>query len=108
MITICGASDDLIEIEGDVREEFNVGGESRLLAFSDGTVLRVEYTPAAVWRVTPVRAGGGHLDVVHAPEDDEDDYSDRATLTGPDDEPIEWVVLGTEVATRKHHRAVTA
>lgn len=100
MITVSGASDDLIEIDGDIREEFGYrfdGDEDGdLLAFSDGTVLRIEYTDAGVWRIKPVTLGSALLTVHPASEDDEENYSDRATLKGP----ITWVVHGIAIAKR--------
>lgn len=97
-ITVYGASDDLIEVEGAISEEFTaIGAMPRLLAFSDGTVLRVTY--GDVWRIAPVSLGASSVDIQHAPEDDEEVRSDRATLTGD----IRWVVCGTDIA----HRAGT-
>lgn len=43
-IIIYGASDDLIEIGGDAREEFGAfGDEWRYLHFNDGTIVRCAY-----------------------------------------------------------------
>jgi hypothetical protein len=89
MIKIYGASDDLIEVEGNINEEFGVDG-GELFAFSDGTVLRVAYSQAGVWRVSPVARGSAVLTITQAPEDDDRDYTDRATLDGT----ILWVVQG--------------
>ena len=92
---VYGASDDLIEIDGDISEEFSSydeDGDGALLAFSTGTVLRVKYDKNGVWRITPVV--GPPCTIVQAPEDDEDNYSDRATIEG-----ATWVVLGTAIAT---------
>lgn len=95
-VTIYGASDDLIEVEGDIREEFNppYGVEEEVfLAFSNGTVLRIKYTNAGVWRIAPV-IFGGELKIEQAPEDNEDNYSDRAFIGSP----ILWVVMGTQMS----------
>lgn len=88
-ITVCGASDDLIEIEGDIREEFpyRADNDDNLLAFSDGTILRIRYNAAGVWRIS--RVAGGPVDIVQAPEGDDSNYTDRATIRGAD-----WVVHG--------------
>lgn len=96
-ITIYGASDDLIEIEGGIREEFSyVGdGDADLLAFSDGTILRVAYTAAGVWRISPVVRGTSELSIEQATEDDDPNYSDRATLSGA---VVSWVVQGVAFA----------
>lgn len=98
MITVFGASDDLIEIEGDIDEEFNVLGDEDdgwLLAFSNGTVLRVKYTKG-VWRITMV-TNIGELSIEQAPEDDEDNYTDVATLNAD----VKWCVLGSQVALKR-------
>lgn len=105
-ITVYGASDDLIEVDGDISEEFTYQGEDRhpnsgdgdLLAFSDGTILRITFTHSGVWRISPVVRGSAVLDIVQASED-EDDYrnrTDRATLDG-----AVWVVHGIDYATVK-------
>jgi hypothetical protein len=93
-VTISGASDDLIEIDGDLVEEFNYEhnhGDGDLLAFSCGVVLRITYTNAGVWRIVPVM---GHADIVQAPESDDRVYSDVATI----DDPVTWVVHGSGLA----------
>lgn len=90
-ITITGASDDLIEVEGDITEEFNPSDDSSLMACSDGTILRVRYDHDGIWRITPVVHGTAALTIAQAPEDDDSNYTDRATLTGD----IQWVVQGT-------------
>jgi putative component of toxin-antitoxin plasmid stabilization module len=90
-ITIYGASDDLIEVDGDIREEFTYldrGNDGDLLACSDGTILRIEF--GEVWRITPVVHGSAALTIAQAPENDDKNYTDRATLTGD----IVWVVQG--------------
>jgi hypothetical protein len=92
-LTLTGASDDLIEVDGDFDAEFTAPARGpALMAFSDGTVLRVEFTHG-VWRIRPVKTGRGAVIIEQAPEDDEDNYSDKAKLAGP----IEWVVLGSEI-----------
>jgi hypothetical protein len=88
VITIYGASDDCIEVDGDISEEFQYqkpgyGQPSGdLLAFSDGTVLRIEFTRSGVWRITPVVHGAAGLTIEQAPENDDSNRPDRATLSG--------------------------
>src|SRR5712691_13232507 len=96
-VTIYGASDDLIEIEGDINEEFTLEDEDEgdLLAVSDGTILRINYMNDGVWRIALVQRGTSEVAVEQAPEGDEDNYSDRATITGE----IAWVVQGIALAT---------
>lgn len=48
---ITGASDDLIEIVGELEEEFNAYKcNEGVMAFSDGTLLEVEYDNDGIWR----------------------------------------------------------
>lgn len=95
---VYGASDDLIEIEGELREEFYLQNddEGDLLAFSTGVVLRVRYDDDGIWRVTPL-AGSSRLEHVIAPTDDEDNYSDIVYLN----ETPEWVVHGINWVKQK-------
>jgi hypothetical protein len=86
---IYGCSDDLVEIEGDVREEFMAYGPI-VLGFPDGTRLSAEYTNDGDgwWRIHALHVGEGTR-CERVPCDDlvvEDAaaYSDRVTLTGPD------------------------
>ena len=92
---VYGASDDLIEIEGQIREEFSPGEPDVVLGFSDGTVLRIRFTNDGVWRITTLAQGSSSLTIVQAPVDDDDIYSDRATLTGE----VRWVLCGDRYKT---------
>lgn len=101
MLTVYGASDDTIVVEGDISEEFPYArrghgqASGELLAFSDGTILRIEWAPAgaAVWRIEPVVYGAADLEITQAPENDESNRSDRAALSG-----AVWVVQGMAYA----------
>lgn len=102
-VTVYGASDDLIEVEGAITEEFGAmdcsGEEPRYLAFSDGTVLRVTYSAKGCWEIRQVAVGHAVFECV--PHDnDATTYSDRATLTGV----ITSVVCGTGFACAKPAR----
>jgi hypothetical protein len=101
-VRITGASDDLIEIEGDLSEEFGhySGGRDRdkdegaLLAFSDGHVLRVRYDEDGIWRVTVIAKGTSEFPKVEGSVSD--DTSDVVTLRGP---ALSWVVKGDKIVT---------
>lgn len=98
-VIVTGGSDDLICIGGDVSEEFEYQDRENgdLIAFSDGTVLRIGFRNDGTWRITPVVKGAADLGIVLAPEDDEDVYSDVATVNfGDGHKP--WVVHGIAVA----------
>lgn len=98
-VTVYGASDDLIEVEGDIREEFNpTEGVSSFLGFSDGTLLKIVYDDTGVWKI--IRIARGHntaLTIDSAEGPDSSNYSDRATL----DADITWVVYGHQIAEQK-------
>lgn len=98
-VTIYGASDDLIELEGDIRDEINPRNEDEptRLAFSDGTVLSVVYDSDGCWRVTRVAEGSAKMEKVEAEGPDSNNYSDRVTLTGE----IRWCVAGEYMAKVK-------
>lgn len=99
MLKIYGSSDDLIEIEGDIHEEFTAlrefdngdGEDGGFLGLSDGTVLRIEYSNEGIWRIQPIFKGSGEFSIVQGTNDD-DDYSDVATV----DATIRWAILGSE------------
>jgi hypothetical protein len=102
-ITVYGASDDLIEVDGDITEEFAYTGDEddyeqgNLLAFSDGTVLRIAHADPGIWRITPVAIGTGRPTIVQAPEDDDANRTDQATFG---DDCVTWVVRGDAIAKR--------
>ena len=96
-VTIYGASDDLIEVEGAIRDEFShYGDDPALVTCSDGTALRVVYDTDGIWRVTPVARGTGDVTITQCAATDEDD-TDRATITA---DRITWVACGHDIATR--------
>lgn len=100
MVKVYGASDDLIEVEGDIREEFSAyldDNESKVLAFSDGTLLRMVYDHDGIWRVTTVELGASPISHTHGSV--KDDTNDVVTINGD----IQWVVCadGDKIARRK-------
>lgn len=92
-IRIFGASDDRIEIRGDLDEEFYVPYDSPggWIA-TNWSCVGIRYLDG-VWRITPA---GGSAEIVQAPANDEDNYSDIATIHGD----IEWVVFGQAAALK--------
>jgi len=102
-VIIFGASDDLVEIRGDIYEEFNPDSDERpsYLAFSDGTVLSVEYGRGGTWHIRRVVEGSAayeRRDAVDADAGSDERgyslYSDRVTLGSTDGE-IAWAVFGS-------------
>lgn len=96
-VTLRGASDDLIELDGAIVQEWPYlrprGDDGNLIAFSDGTVLSVWFGSAGIWRIDPLVHGSAALGIVSAVEDSED-RTDIATLTGD----IRWAVHGVAFA----------
>ena len=97
-IIISGASDDLIEIEGDIREEFNCYDEEhpQYLAFSEGTVLSIFYSTRGIWEIRRVVIGDAKYSKKEAVDNSiDDEYSDIVTL---ESDNIQWVVFGSGIA----------
>jgi len=87
MTKVYGASDDLIEFEGDIRGEVNFfgsddeeGKSSCLLICSDGTLLEARYgkAGAGIWRVSLVKGGTLFENVVECTDEDAEPSSDVA------------------------------
>jgi len=99
-VTIYGAGEDLIKVDGDMYGKFTVDAatstDGAVLALSEGTVLRIRHDDHGVWRITPVFHGGGMLSIKQAPrEGDANNHSDRVTVQGL----ILWVILGNSIVT---------
>ncbi len=94
MITISGAGDDGIVVDGDIVEEFDVYGPDAeaVIGCSDGTLLRVWLPISGPWRIAPLARGAAELSVAQAVEGER---SDVATLSGC---PIEWVACAKSYA----------
>lgn len=93
-VKVSGASDDIINIDGAISEEFSCWGgddpEPRFLAFSDGTLLSIQYgVGGGLWRINRLSAGTAEYEKVEATDEDEN-YSDVVTLRGD----LRWVVMG--------------
>jgi len=85
-ITIYGASDDLVEVDGPFGDEFGCYNQAMTLSFDDGTRVRAAYSEAGdgCWRVEVVALGEGAEVVEHfkATDSDGKEYSDRVTIRG--------------------------
>ena len=85
---IYGASDDLIEIDGDVSGEvgYTDGSDDEanpdkyMVICDDGTLLAVSYgkPSGAIWRVDLVKAGALFGKIEVCDDEDADPYSDQA------------------------------
>ena len=96
-VKVYGYSDDLIEVEGAVREEFDASGDGPYyLAFSDGTMLSVKYDRDGMWRIHQIHHGGAAYEKQEGTNPD-DDYSDVVTLTA---DRFDFVLCGEHKAQR--------
>lgn len=97
MIKVYGVSDDLIEIEGDIKEEFSLGLKESdetgvIICFSCGTLLKIKLEDEGMWRIYVLDKGLANVSHVQGMDSD-DDYSDCVTIDSQ--EPIVWVVKGS-------------
>lgn len=87
-LRVSGCSDDLIEIDGDVEEEFPYT-DPTYLGFSDGTLIRIAFI--GTWVIKVVKTGRGYFSV----DSSEDD--DVLFLDLLDDDSV-WIVCGESLA----------
>lgn len=95
-LIVYGCSDDLIEIEGCITEEFGAydidEDDAMHIAFSDGTCLSVFYDRDGIWRFNRKFKGTAEYSKQECGEDDgEDAYSDIITLKGKD---LKYAIYG--------------
>lgn len=98
--TVFGASDDLIEFRGGVYEEFSFcprdEDETRMLAFSDGSLLRVQYDDHGIWRFN-VLAKGGLFDAHHPYMGEDNPHAENRESDAVTFQPgIRWALLGDQ------------
>ncbi len=100
MIKIYGASDDLLEVEGDINEEFSVNCDEHIyLGVSDGSLFSVKYDENGIWRINLLRAGlAGYL---RKDGDYSKDTNDIVTMNGK----VDWVVVGYDIAMLPKNKA---
>lgn len=80
MISVYGASDDLVEIYGSVYKEDEIGCFNRdvRIRFLDGTIIRIGYPKAgvAVWGITIEKQGSARQSLTVCDNEDDQLYSD--------------------------------
>lgn len=86
---VYGASDDLIEFEGDVYGEVGAYGTDKdkngvLLVFSDGTILEAKYGKCemAIWGLTVIRKGSLLENIEQCEDENAKPHSDVAKFYG--------------------------
>lgn len=95
MIKIYGSSDDLIEIDGDIRGAFYLqnSDENSYLGLSDGTLISVLYDSDGIWRFNVLRKGLSNIKKVDL-DLEADEYSEVLEVDGK----ISWVLYGQDKA----------
>lgn len=82
MTKIYGASDDLIELEGDIYDEVDVLSLSKdvdkpiILTFDDNTKVRITYNNNGIWKIKPLVVGHLFDKIDECLEESDDRYSD--------------------------------
>lgn len=84
-IRIYGASDDLVEVEGALGDEWGGGSDPAYVVLSTGDVFTVAYGMRGVWQIEHVANSGLCAVTMRraANGDDPDPYTDEATVSGP-------------------------
>lgn len=95
MIKVYGASDDLVEVEGDIEEEFNVIHDGEIyLGFSTGHAFTIRYDDDE-WVFKKKSDGNCDWEVYHIGSDlAENDYTETLVIHGD----VGWVVCGKDFA----------
>lgn len=91
-VVLFGYSDDCIEVDGAIHEEWPFHGDEAVVGFSDGTAAKIKFDDG-VWRITVVALGSCRVELTPAPVGDESNYTDRLVLTGD----VRWAVLGSAI-----------
>ena len=91
---IYGASDDLIEFEGDVHGECGGSEKPRLVICSDGTLLTIAYGKGGqgIWAILVVKQGSLLREVVPCDDEDSGRYSDTAHFR----DGLKWAYVAHE------------
>lgn len=96
-VTVAGASDDMIEIGGDVEDEFYCyadDGRQGRLTFSDGTALHVYRDANSVWRIDQTGFGSATV-IIDGAQDEPGDPAygrDFAIVDGP----FSWIEVASD------------
>ncbi len=95
MINVYGSNDDLIEIDGDICEEFGLelseADNGVVIGFSCGTLVHCRYDKTNLWRLTVLVQGRAKISISPATDVDTD-YSDTVTIDP--EEPVVWITKG--------------
>lgn len=92
---VYGASDDLVELAGCVREELVGGDEPTYIRFTNGTYVKVVYGPEGVWRIEELTKGNAKTRLRFGMPDGEEDMTGgkHPQAHGDSDAPVYSDVL---------------
>lgn len=79
-VTIHGASDDLIEIDGDCGDEHPASRHGDLIELSNGCGFTIRYESDGFWRIAATHIPPGVEWTHRAGADEDTDYSDVVTV----------------------------
>lgn len=103
MLRIYGASDDLVEVEGDITEEFSAADGDVYIATSSGAVLVASFGRSGVWRISVLHSNQEvHIAVQKSEDRESGSYSDVATIEASEAE--KWVIAGEYAAAKPTKR----
>lgn len=97
---IYGSSDDLIEVEGKIEEEFDhYSNKPALLVFSDGTILTMSYgkNGMGIWQIMVIVEGDSFESFSIATTEKE--HSDQVILND-----VDWVIFSNEFTKINNYR----
>lgn len=97
-IKITGYSDDLIEIDGDIKEEFEAFDDRNYLAASDGSILSIEYDNDGIWRIYRLIAGTAAFRKM-----DGNILEDTFDIVFLENEDIKWILFGKSLYVVKEN-----
>lgn len=89
--TVTGCSDDLIELDGDLYEEFGglYSDPRGIIGFSDGTLVKFEYDDDGIWRFKLI-VKGELFDHIEQGDVEKDTFDVVHFKDG-----LKWAVMGT-------------
>jgi hypothetical protein len=98
-VKLYGASDDLIEIEGDINDEIDCYDDVKSIEASDGTKGKIWYNNDGVWQISISKSGTNYMGTIPAVgEDDEHTDKDAIGCTSYSDvavwKGIDWIKIG--------------
>lgn len=100
MTKIYGASDDLIEIEGEITDEIGCYNNTcQSITVSDGTRARIHYDDEGQWRIEVLVSGPLFIKKIDSVGDDAKHTDDAANCSSYSDvlflkEGVEWIKIG--------------